>query len=505
MSRSCELDKLIQNLKSVNENCEIEFKESSNALSNAFWETYSSFANTSGGFIILGVSENKTHKVIGVNNPEKIKRDLFNTANNKGKVSHNVLKDENVHEHKIDGVTIISVYIRELSSNQKPLYLNGIISNAYIRKNEGDYKVTMDELRRFIRNSENDLDSELLDNYLLEDLNPDSVLSFKSIMHKRKPNCQYLTMDDLKFLTAMGIFRIDIEDNRKPKLTLAGLLFLGKLDAIIQRIPHFHMDYINRRGVAVNRWRDRVSTGDSDYPNLNLFEFYQIVRQKLRITVEDKFELDEKSIRKPSSELDTALREALTNMIVHADYFDSETSLQVIVDNLYYTFLNPGKMKITQAEFFTGGNSVPRNNTLIQYFRLMGESERAGTGGREIIEIISKNKYRAPELITDFASTKLKLWCAAPADSYEDLSEHARLVLRFIDKKVNVTRNEIKKHTGLSDYYTYNAITELLNKNLINSYGKGRATRYQWSPSIIETFDMVNKMTDTIRKMPYGN
>jgi len=86
----------------------------------------------------------------------------------------------------------------------------------------------------------------------------------------------------------------------------------------------------------------------STYPDLNLFEFYRIVRGKLRLTVEDKFELDEKSVRKPFSELDKALREALANMIIHADYLDTKTSVKIVVDNLYYTFLNPGTMKISK-------------------------------------------------------------------------------------------------------------------------------------------------------------
>ena len=495
-----DIHNLLDKLQSA-EGYELEFKESAESLPKSFWETYSSFANTSGGYIVLGVSEKK-EKIIGVNNPMKIKNELFTSANNKNKVSTNILSNDDVIEYTINNKIIIVIHIRELPAGKKPLYLNGNPLNSYIRQNESDCKITEEDYRRFMRNAENNIDGELLDDYILDDLNPYSVLSFKNLMNNREPDKKFMEMDNLSFLKEMGIFRIDRHDNRKLKLTLAGLLFLGKLDAITQKVPHFHLDYINKRGVAINRWRDRVSTGDITYPDLNLFEFYRIVRGKLRLTVEDKFELDEKSVRKPSSELDKALREALANMIIHADYLDTKTSIKIVVENLYYTFLNPGAMKISKTQFFSGGHSEPRNNTLIQYFRRMGESERAGTGGKEILDIISKNKYRFPELTTNLEYTQLKLWCAIPAETYEDLSEFARVILEYFDKKINVKLSDIKNNTGLSEYYIRKAINELISKNLISCKGKGKATRYYQTPSMIETVDMANQLTEIIRNYP---
>ena len=485
----------------LNENANLEFKESVDSLPKSFWETYSSFANTSGGYVLLGVSENKVHKIIGIHNPSKIKKELFTTASNPNKVSRNVLNDSDVVEHKIGDKVVISVHVKELHANQKPLYLNGNPLIAYIRRGDADCRITSEDLRRFMRNANDNIDGELLEEYGLEDLNPDSVLSFKNLMNNREPGKKFLAMENLDFLAEMGIFRVDRTDSRKLKLTLAGLLFLGKLNAITQKLPHFHLDYINRRGSSVNRWIDRVSTGDSDYPDLNLFEFYRAVREKLRLTVEDRFELDEKSVRKPPSELNKALREALANMIIHADYLDSENSLKVTVDNLYYTFFNPGAMKISTVQFFMGGQSKPRNNTLIQYFRRMGESERAGTGGKEIVDIVSKNKYRFPELTSNLEFTELKLWSVVPADSYTNLSEAAQKVLKFIDKKVDVTLSEITENVMLSTYYLRKALKELLDKNLIVREGKGRATKYNWSPSIVETVDFANKFSESIKNL----
>ena len=484
----------------IEENHMLEFKEAVDNLPKSFWETYSSFANTTGGYIILGVSENFKHpRILGVHNPSKIKHELFTTANNKDKVSHNIIDNADVTEHLIDGKIIVSVHIKELPSNQKPLYLNGNPLMAYTRKNDSDCRISITDYQRFLRNAETNTDGQLLDNYTIEDLNLNSVLTLKNILSIREPSRNFMEMDNLDFLKEIGVFRIDRNDQRKIKLTLAGLLLLGKLDAITQKIPHFHLDYINKRGTAIERWRDRVSTGDSDYPDLNLFEFYQTVREKLRLTVEDKFALDARSIRKPSSELNRALREALANMIIHADYLDSETTLKVTVDNLYYTFENPGAMKISTAQFFSGGHSEPRNNTLIQYFRRMGESERAGTGGKEILDVISRNKYRQPDLTSDYKHTELTLWCAVPADTYENLSENAKKILKYLEDVTKATSSELKANLKLSSYYIRKALQELIGKNLIISKGKGRYINYYKSLSTVEVVDKMNQLAEKLK------
>lgn len=44
------------------ENNRIEYKTCANELPKTFWETYSAFANTYGGTIYLGISEQKKFK-----------------------------------------------------------------------------------------------------------------------------------------------------------------------------------------------------------------------------------------------------------------------------------------------------------------------------------------------------------------------------------------------------------------------------------------------------------
>lgn len=500
MTASPKLDAILQRLKisTTVETHDLEFKEALWNLPKDIWETYSAFANTTGGYIILGVKEKPKIEPVGVCDAEKIVKELCDQANNREKVSHNLIENKNIRCELIDGKTIVIIYIPELNMSKKPLYLNNNLKKTYVRKNSGDYVASEEELRRFIRNSQDNLDSELLENYTEEDLSQDSVLAFKNLVHQRNPSKQYLGMNNLAFLLEMGVFQLDRNDSRKPKLTLAGLLFLGKYAAIIQRLPHYHLEYIDARGTQSSRWRDRVSSGDLEYPDLNLFEFYRVVYEKLSHTIEEPFELDEHSQRKSAVELRTALREALANIVIHADYFDAESEIKVMVENLCYTFSNPGAMKVSYIQFFTGGKSLPRNNTLISFFRRIGASERAGTGGREILDAIQASRYRPPELVTTMAFTQLKIWIADSVEDYPDLAENDKKVLNSVRERIQASMREIMADTGLSLYFARKSVQCLLGRKLLEASGKGRATVYHRKFGVIDVARAASQLHDMV-------
>ena len=153
-------------------------------------------------------------------------------------------------------------------------------------------------LKRFVRNSSVENDNELLSGYTIEDLDINCILEFKNKVSARYPDKNYLEMKNDEFLRRIGVIQIDRNDNRKEKLTLAGLLFLGKYEAIQQRLPYFHLEYLNKRACKDTRWKDRVSFGDIGSDNMNLYNFYIIVLEKLKATVEEPFALDERLVRK---------------------------------------------------------------------------------------------------------------------------------------------------------------------------------------------------------------
>ncbi len=70
-------------LLNTKERVNIEAKAAAGGIPNSIWETYSSFANTFGGTIILGVEEDKETKALipkGIKNPDQLISDIWNTV-----------------------------------------------------------------------------------------------------------------------------------------------------------------------------------------------------------------------------------------------------------------------------------------------------------------------------------------------------------------------------------------------------------------------------------------
>ena len=92
--RTIDITKVVE----YREDNRLEAKRASNGLPSSLRETYSSFANTDGGAILLGADEDKRGNltVTGVNDADKLLKDFWNIINNRQKVSINILTEKDV-------------------------------------------------------------------------------------------------------------------------------------------------------------------------------------------------------------------------------------------------------------------------------------------------------------------------------------------------------------------------------------------------------------------------
>lgn len=467
----------------------IEYKEAKNALPKDFWESYSSFANTDGGIVVLGISEKirGQFEIVGVNSEEKILSELFTGLNNKQKVNFNCLKDEDVTVREIDNKKIIEIHVPPAPQNKKPIYINENIKKTYIREYELDRFATEEELKYMIRNSRDDLDNELLDNYDISDLNRTSIEDYRRMLIGQDENSKYIEMPIQDILIEIGALKKDrTNPTGQYKLTLGGLLFFGKYNAITDVIPHFHLDYQNKAS-SNDRWIDRVATGDPSYPNLNIFDFFRIVLEKLKLTLSEEFHLDESLSRTSvTNDFEIALRESLANALIHADYQYNEP-IKIEAYRGYYIFSNPGNMKISVEEFLRGGDSKPRNNTIVTLFRRVGLCERAGSGGPKIFQAAQKNKLKLPDVKNETYKTIIKLWKIDIADAHPGLGDNEKKILRLLQKSMlPISSSEIRDKLNLTKYYSDQAIKTLIDNKLIEQDGKGRSTKYALNQSTSE-------------------
>ncbi len=81
-----------------------------------------------------------------------------------------------------------------------------------------------------------------------------------------------------------------------------------------------------------------------------------------------------------------ALREALANCLVNADYYGRQ-GLVIIKKRDTITMANPGGFRIEIDAAKSGGVSDPRNGTMLKMFNLIDIGERAGSGIPNIFRV----------------------------------------------------------------------------------------------------------------------
>lgn len=111
-----------EKLKLLKESNKLEVKKAQGGLPRSLWETYSAFANTDGGTILLGISEeNEELKIVGVKNLDNLIKDFWSTINS-DKVSLNILSENNLIIHDINGLNVIEIAIPRAKRYEKPIY-----------------------------------------------------------------------------------------------------------------------------------------------------------------------------------------------------------------------------------------------------------------------------------------------------------------------------------------------------------------------------------------------
>lgn len=99
--------------------------------------------------------------------------------------------------------------------------------------------------------------------------------------------------------------------------------------------------------------------------------------------------------------------------------------------------------------------------------------------------------------------TFLKIWTAALADSYPELSDNAVKVLLYIKENHKVSKAQIMKTLNLSDYYTRQALDEILSKQYIFKLGKSKNTAYQWNPTRLEAIAAVSSLAKLVESIDF--
>ncbi len=446
-------DELLQEIYN-GEKINMECKRAEREVPQSVYETYSSFANTTGGIIVLGVEEDKTKATLeerfivrGVSDPEKMQNDFWNTINSQ-KVNKNILVDDDVYIVKNGDTSLLVIHVPKADYTMRPVYKGeNPYKGTFKRNHEGDYHAKEYEVRAMFRDQLSEgYDQTIHEGYTMDDIDADTLKRYRIMFNTWNPDHVWINLPDKDFLEMMGGYRRDRKEGTEG-LTTAGLLMFGTGLAVRDRFSNISMDYRDETHADdETRWIDRV-TYDGTWEN-NLFNFLRKVMPKLTEDLKRPFVLKGMQ-RVDDTPMHKAIREAFVNMIIHADYMMDASVLRVIKNEEGFTFTNPGNLKISKEQIYHGGESKPRNPHMQTMLRMVGYGDYAGSGFPKILKAWSDYGLEVPELFEDTIMDQVTLRLRVKADEVDNekatiKSDDEKPLIKIGDKKPTIKTGDKK-------------------------------------------------------------
>lgn len=459
-----------KNLEQYRENNRIEAKRALGGLPYSVWETYSSFANTMGGVILLGVEESrdKSFRAVDLPDPQKLIRKFWQQLNDPRRVSVNILTKNSVRVEKIDGKQIVVIEVPRAHRADKPIYIeNNPTTGTYRRGGEGDYRCTPAEIEAMRRDAAAETeDMRPLPGSYISALDATAIRSYRAEMQALRPGHILEPLDDTEFLLRVGAAVRD--QNGVPRPTAAGLLAFGFPNAIREAFPSFSP----RFSVCPDRVKSQKCHPVSGVNGNNLYFFHQTVTAALGAAFS----------RSPTAR--EALSEALVNCIVNADYHSDEgITVELRADAV--RFSNPGAFRIDPKAARVGGVSDSRNKGLARLFALIGAGAGIGGGIPRMLTAWRRGGRPTPYFSEQFEPERTVLTMPLQAKteiSPETGSKSAlipkaaakQMIAEYLTARIRARATEIAAETGLSAARTHRLLAEMAEERVTVAEGTGK-------------------------------
>ena len=141
----------------------------------------------------------------------------------------------------------------------------------------------------------------------------------------------------------------------------------------------------------------------------------------------------------------------------------------------------------------------------------MGASEHAGSGSQKIIDVVVKNRFKAPELESDLEKTYLKLWVAEPLVDTSNLKDDEKKVYAFIcnsptsnTPSIGLTKKEIADaYPDISTARLTRILNKLSEQKLILKIGGYKNRTYTRAISSLEMIHHLGETYDIMKHIFY--
>jgi ATP-dependent DNA helicase RecG len=444
------MDEQLKNLINQGEGYNLEFKES---FTDGIKRDICAFANTEGGFILLGV--NDENKIVGIKDSNDVRSKIQN-------ITRNLDPSLTVELEYKNKVMIIKVP----EGTNKPYAING---KFLIREGASSQQLTRDEVSEFFR-AENIVKFD-------EKVNQDFNLDNDFDKEKFKTFLKLSGIDN-------NLDRDDILNNllllEGDKLKNAGVLFFCH-----RTTKFFHNALIT---CVLYKGKEKVNIIDRKDFDADLHSNYQnaiaFLQRNLRLEyIMHGFKPREERLEIPED----ALREAVLNSIAHRDYFEDGAKIQIDIFDDRVEISNPGGLikAIKPAEF--GRKSISRNPLLFGLMQRMNLVEKVGSGISKMKRLCKEAKLKEPKFdmggfftVTFFRPSVEKKRGEKWGEKWgEKLTENQEKILGLIVSDKSISIVEISKKLKLGTTAVENNIAKLKKMGLLKRVGPAKGGHWE--------------------------
>lgn len=419
----------------------------------ALTKTCIAFANGVGGRIIIGVDD-ETREVVGASHHdrERVYNDFQNSLFDS---VHPNLYAQIYQQNYNDRLTVI---IDVPQCNKKPYFLKsaGMAKGTYVRLGSSTRKANQEFIDDLMREAERlPYDEEVIQQPL-------------SILSKELLEYFYDGAATKKLLRADKIIGTKSANREKDAPTVAGaLMFCEEPQRYIPEAIVICSQFKGNEGREIIRTEEIVGTVQQQ--GILAFDL-------VRSWIERDYKLVGTKLKGTLLIPEAALREAITNALIHRKYTIPGATKIALYDRRLEIF-SPGCFPgMIDINTLGDGITYLRNPNLAKLARKIRMIEKFGTGIRLIFQECKKAKLRAPEYHEEGDFVKI-VFSFEPDISM--LKDDDTAILEFIKMNDSVAAIEVATFLGITRNSAARKIRGLVNSHKIVRVGQGRATRYR--------------------------
>ncbi len=430
----------------MRENQKIELKES---WKDEYLKTLCAFANTDGGVLYLGVSDNGTPTGL-----ENLKY-LLEALPNKIKDLLNIIPSIKVEEKNGKEIIKIEIFPSDFPVSYKGRY--------YIRVGATTQELDGSELTKMIMKKQNLSWDSLPSDTRIKEIDEETFLKFRKMAKNRLAISENDSIE--KILENLELLK-------DGKLTNAGLLLFGKNP----------QKYCTNAYSRVGRFKTQTEILDTIEIKGNLFSQVEKLIESIRKHLNVRFIIEGIERKDVWDYPIPAIREACINALIHRDYMDTaEVQIKIYDDHIW--FWNPGKLPegLTIEMLKNEHHSKPRNKLIAQVFFYTGLIERWGTGTKRMIELCKEQGLPEPEFREFGNGFSVTFYKDIYNEDYlrkMNLNERQIKAVLYLKEKQKITNKEYQKLNNCSRNTATNDLKELVKKDILKESGKKGAGAY---------------------------